>query len=310
MSTAGTVAALILIGGVGIGLAALFPPYYAGGSSLSSTTANLLYNTIRFAGWAVAALLIALRRTGVGTWLAVGVTAASLGYYGTNTGYVARYGAHVAGTGFWLGQASWVVCAAGTLAGIAAARYSGVFGAPRRTQPAFPLLVAVGAIAAAVAYSPGWTHYHLFAATTGRHEDITLGNAFHNPGWVIAANVIILTVLVVGPVVVMTLRPSALAAAALAGLMIPQIANLASEIVVATSPADPRMLGGTSQQLTRLHETLTVNPTAWFWFEAIAIGALSLLCLARVLITDPEDTVASPPRRRRRTKVAPSWHAE
>jgi hypothetical protein len=140
------------LAGVGLGVAALFPHYYHNGrGNLADNTSTLLFNLINFSGWAAAGILILLRRQAIGAWLAAGVTVATLGIYLVDTGYIVRYGTHLAATGFWLGQANWVVCAVGTGVALYAARRRGELGRIGLGPVALPLAAAVAGIATAVA---------------------------------------------------------------------------------------------------------------------------------------------------------------
>jgi hypothetical protein len=283
-------AALVILAGVGLGIAALFPDFYHGGHSLASDNATLVYNLINFGGWALAAMLVLLARNAMGAWLAAGVTASTLGFYLLDTGAVARYGTHIAATGFWLGQANWVVCAAGTLGALYAARSRGVLGGIKLGPVALPLLAAVAGIGAAVAYAPGWDRYRIVAGTTGRSVSFTNPDAFHNPAAVIVGHVVVIVVLVVAPVLATLLQPGVGAAAALAGLAIPQVANVAQGLTGLLGSVAPATVGLTAEQVSSLRATLSVRATPWFWAEAVAVGLLLLVFLARVLTLRPEES--------------------
>jgi hypothetical protein len=285
-------AALLLLTGVGLGIAALFPDFYHGGHSLASDNTTLVYNLINFGGWALAAMLVLLVRSGMGAWLAAGVTASTLGFYLLDTGYVGHYGTHIAATGFWLGQANWVVCAAGTAVALYAAKRRGVLGGVKLGPVALPLLAAVAGIAAAVAYAPGWERYRVVIGTTGRSVSFTNPNAFHHPAAIIVGHVLVMVVLVLGPILATLLQPGVGAAAALAGLAIPQVANVAQGLTGLLGSVAPATLGLSAQRVASLRATLSVRATPWFWAEAVAVGLLVLVFLARVLTLRPYDQVS------------------
>jgi hypothetical protein len=283
LGTADVAAAIVLLVGIGLGAAALFPDFYSHGQSLADSNANLVFNIINLGGWMLAALLLLLGRTRMGAWLAAGVSASTLGFYLADGGYVVRYGLHLAALGFWLGKTSWLVCATGTALALLAARRRGVLGRLAPGPVALPLVAAVAGIAAAVAYAPGWDRYHAVATTTGRTESFTNANAFHSPAAVIVGHVVIIAVLVIAPVLATLLQPGVGAAAALAGLIIPQVANLVANLVVLLQPVEASVFGATAAQAAAVKAVFSVRATPWFWAEAVAVGLLILVFLARVL---------------------------
>jgi hypothetical protein len=293
LTTWDVAAAVLLLAGVGLGIGALFPDFYHNGrGSLASHDFDLVYNIINFGGWAIAGILILLHRRGIGAWLAAGVTVMTLGLYLVDTGFIVRYGTHLAATGFWLGQSGWLVCASGTGVALFAARKAGMLGGIGLGPVALPLAAAVAGIATAVAFVPFWDRLHFVVPSTGRSGTIARpgGNAFHNPGTVIAAYVVILTVLVLAPIVATLLRPGTIGAAALLGLIVPQVANLVSEVAFLLGSVDPTYFGASRQQAASAHAVLSLQPTPWFWAEAAALGLLLLVFLARVLTIRPHES--------------------
>jgi hypothetical protein len=125
-------AAAVLLGvGIILGIAGLFPNYFAG-QSLAAQADQLVPHLLYFAGWAVSAALIAdgARRgqaTGAGAriragaLLGTGLSAVTLGMFLSDLGQaVSGTPAPGAGAGLVLGILGWAVCAAGSVAGLAA----------------------------------------------------------------------------------------------------------------------------------------------------------------------------------------------
>ena len=124
--------AVVLLGvGIILGIAGLFPDYF-GGQSLAAQADQLVPHLLYFVGWAVSAALIATgarraqaagagARIRAGALLGTGLSAVTLGMFLSDLGQaVSGTPAPGIGAGLVLGIIGWAVCAAGSLAGLAA----------------------------------------------------------------------------------------------------------------------------------------------------------------------------------------------
>jgi hypothetical protein len=122
-------AAVLLGVGIILGIAGLFPNYFAG-QSLAAQADQLVPHLLYFAGWAVSAALIAAgarrgqaagagARIRAGALLGTGLSAVTLGMFLSDLGQaVSGTPAAGAGAGLVLGIIGWAVCAAGSVAGL------------------------------------------------------------------------------------------------------------------------------------------------------------------------------------------------
>ena len=279
-------AALVGVGLV-LGVVGLFP-VYTGGASLASQTVNLVPHVIYLAAWALSAVLILLGgvRLRVGALLGLGTSAVTLGLFIADAGTPAVDSAH--GAGLVLGILGWVGCSAGvalaavtSLAvrrGIGTARHlAGRFGA-QSSHDVVPLVsLVLAALGAAIAFAPSWDSFTLRAAT-GASQTVTAGNAFANPGAIIAGDVLTMIALV-GVVVAAALwRPLRLGAALAIGAAIPMVAQAISAIVQVSQPTSPEQFGISAAQAARLGLTIDAGFTSMFWVFCAFVGTLILLC--------------------------------
>jgi hypothetical protein len=279
-------AALIGLGLV-LGVIGLFP-VYTGGASLASQTVNLVPHVIYLAAWAMSAVLILLGgvRLRVGALLGLGTSAVTLGLFIADAATPAANGAH--GAGLVLGILGWLGCTAGlALAavsglavrrGLAAARgLAGRFG----SQPSHDIVPLVTLILAslgvAIAFAPSWDSFTLRTAS-GASQVVTAGNAFANPGAVIAGDVLTMIALVAVVVVAALWRPLRLGAALALGAAIPMVAQAISAIVQISQPTSPLQFGISPADAARLGLTIDNGLTAMFWVFCAFLGTLILLC--------------------------------
>jgi ABC-type transport system involved in multi-copper enzyme maturation permease subunit len=137
------------------------------------------------------------------------------------------------------------------------------------------LLAAVGTVAA---FAPSWDSYTLAQASTGAAETITAGNAFSNPGAVIAGNVLVM-VAVIGVALLAALwRPVRHGAVLLAGAIVPLAAQAISALIQASEPATPGMFGISSSQASASGLTITAGLTPIFWVYCVFVISLLISC--------------------------------
>ncbi len=283
----GRIAAALIGLGLVVGVIGLFP-VYTGGASLASQPVNLVPHVIYLAAWALSALLILLGgvRLQVGALLGLGTSAVTLGLFIADIGTPAADGAH--GAGLVLAILGWLGCSAGlALAaasglavrhGLAAVRgLAGRFG----SQPSYdivPLVTLIlASLGAAIAFAPAWDSFTLRTAS-GTSETVTAGNAFANPGAVIAGDVLTMIALVAVVVVAALWRPLRLGAALALGAAIPMVAQAISAIVQISQPTSPLQFGISSAEAARLGLTINNGLTPMFWVFCAFLGTLILLC--------------------------------
>jgi hypothetical protein len=298
--TARSSAALIGLGLV-LGIVGLFPVYNSG-VSLASEAFNLVPHVVYLAVWALSAVLILLGgvRLRVGALLGVGTSAVTLGLFIADAGTSGANGAH--GSGLVLGVLGWVACTAGVglaaAAGLAVGRraatargLAGRFGG-QPSHDIVPLVtLMLAALGAAIAFAPSWDSFTLRTAS-GASQTVTAGNAFANPGAVIAGDVLVMIALVAVVVIAALWRPLRLGAALALGAAIPMVAQAISAIVEIGEPLSPLQFGITPATAARLGLTIHGSLTAMFWVYCAFLATLILLCAWMMLA--PGQAVASP----------------
>jgi hypothetical protein len=313
----GVVAALLLGVGVVLGIAGLFPDYL-GGSSLAAQPDNLVAHVIYLAGWTASAVLIALggTRLRIGALLATGLSIVTFGLFLADAGTPIAGGAHLAGAGLVLSFAGWLVCAAGSavaflirpdraVPAVSAADPADTAGASERPASArgrlFTLgrprgaalgpavLLVLAGLGAAAAFAPAWDSFTLRTAA-GQTQTITAGNAFANPGPVIAGNVIVMIALAAVVIVAALWRPVRHGAVLLAGAIIPMAAQAVSALIQVGEATSPTQFGLTPAQASQLGLTISAGLTPAFWIYCVFVVVLVVSC-AWMLFTPHEAAV-------------------
>ena len=279
------VAAALLAVGVGCGIAGLFPSY-VGGASLASTAEELVPHAIYLAVWTASAGLILLggARLRAGALLGLGTSIVTFGFFFADAAAIAGGGAHLA-AGLVLGLAGWLACTAGSAVALQLPS-AGVLGRPDGHETGAVLALVLAALGAAIAFAPSWDSFTLKTAA-GVTQSITEGNAFANPGLVIAGDVAVMVALVAVAVVAGLWRPVRLGAALLAGAIIPMAAEAISAIVQLSEPISPTMFGILPAAAAQAGLTISAGLTPAFWIYCGFVVVMVVIC-ARMLI---------PPRR-------------
>jgi hypothetical protein len=286
-------AAVLLVTGVALGLAGLFPAYVSG-ASLAQHPAELVPHVIYLAVWTASALLIASGgiRQRIGTLLALGTSIVTFGFFVADLGTVISGGAHLLGAGLVLGLAGWLACTAGSVLAFrlrAADRPRKLEG--RQMGPVVTLTVAaLAAIGAAVAFAPSWDSYTLRAAS-GATQTLTAGNSFANPAPVIVGDVAVMVALVAVVVVAALWRPVRLGAVLLAGAAIPMAAQVISAIVQVSEPVTAANFGISPARAAQAGLTFSVGLTPAFWIYCAFVVAL---LMAGVWMVMPKRAGARP----------------
>ena len=275
-------AALLLAAGVALGVAGLFPAYL-GGSSLAEQPYNLVAHVIYLAAWSTSAVLIPLggTRQRMGALLATGVSAVTFGLFFADAATAITGGAQ-AGAGLVLSLLGWLACAAGSAVAFClrpAGRtgYGSPLSRPRGSQLGPAVLVILAGLGAAAAFAPAWDSFTLRTAA-GQTQTLTAGNAFANPGLVIAGDIAVMVALAAVVVAAALWRPIRHGAVLLAGATIPMAAQAISTLVQAGEPASPAQFGISSAQASQLGLTISSGLTPAFWIYCMFVIALIISC--------------------------------
>jgi hypothetical protein len=296
----------LLVLGVVLGLAGLFPSY-AGGQSLLSQGDQVVPHLCYVIAWAISAGPIALsvsrpRAARLGALFALGLSAVTLGLFVSDLGEVVSGGASL-GTGLVVSLLGWLACTAGAAIALVASC--------RDTEPARPgpagqagsapaecgwpakparshlgpltLLVLAG-IGTAAAFAAAWDSYTVAQATLGTVKTIQEGNAFSNPGFVIAGNVLVMVAIVAVAVLAALWRPARQGALLLAGAIIPLVAQAVSALIQVSQPAYG-FFGLTQAQAAQDGVTISSGVTPIFWVYCVFV--ISLLISCAWLLTAP-----------------------
>jgi hypothetical protein len=286
----------LLVLGVVLGLAGLFPAYEGGRSLLSQwdqVVPHLLYVT----GWAVTAALVALsvarpsKAARVGGLFGLGLSAVTFGLFLADWGQLGAGGVTF-GTGLLLSTLSWAACTAGSGLVLTASRSV----LEQRELPSRPVrpgryhagqvaLLALAGIGTAASFAPSWDRYVLTATANGTTQTVTAGNAFDNPGLAIAGNVSVMAAVIAVAAVAALWRPARHGAWLLAGALVPLAAEIVSAITQVSQPASPSLFGISPSQATSLGLTISPGLTETFWVFFVFV--ISLLVSCAWLFTEP-----------------------
>jgi hypothetical protein len=285
-------AAGLLAAGVVLGIVGLFTNYLGG--SIASQPDQLVQHAFYLAAWTASALLIATgpARQRIGALLGLGTSVVTFGLLAADL--ATALSAHRPASGMWPTLLGWLLATAGAAAGY----HRAAAGAPAklRAQETGPLLMLLLAgLGTAAAFAPAWDKFTI-TASNGTSQTITAGNAFANPGLVIAADVLVMAALVAVVVVAALWRPARLGAALLAGATIPMAAQAISALVQLGEASPAQQVGLSPSQASAAGLTVTAGPTPVFWVYCIFVGAL-IACCAWLLLAPAQDLA----------RPAPAW---
>jgi hypothetical protein len=284
----------LLVLGVVLGLAGLFPDY-AGGQSLLSQGDQIVPHLCYVIAWAISAGPIALsvsrpRAARLGALFALGLSAVTLGLFVSDIGEVVSGGASL-GTGLIVSLLGWAACTAGAaIALVASCRdtdpaKAGQAGSADCGWPAKParshlgplaLLVLAG-VGTAAAFAAAWDSYTVAQAALGTVKTIQEGNAFSNPGLVIAGNVAVMVAVVAVAVLAALWRPARQGALLLAGAIIPLAAQAVSALIQISQPPYS-FFGLTQAQAAQDGVTISSGVTPIFWVYCVFVVSLLISC--------------------------------
>ena len=286
----------LLVLGVVLGLAGLFPAY-EGGQSLLSQWDQVVPHLLYVIGWAVTAALVALsvarpsNAARLGALFGLGLSAVTFGLFLADWGQLAISGVTL-GSGLVLSTLGWLAGTAG--AALVLAANAGL--SEQREQPSRPVrpawdhagpvaLLVLAAIGTAATFAPSWDSYTLTAKSTGATQTITAGNAFDNPGLMIAGNVCVMAAIVAVAALAALWRPARHGSLLIAGAIVPLVAEIISAIIQVSQPASPALFGITSQQASSVGLTISSGLTGIFWVYFVFV--ISLLVSSLWLFTEP-----------------------
>ncbi len=276
------IAASLLGLGVVLGVVGLFPDYL-GGTSLAQQPAELVAHAIYLAVWATSAVLIVLggARMRVGALVGLGVSAVTFGLFFADAGTAIAGGAHLMGAGLILSLVGWLACATGGVIALRA-QSAGAPGRPQRHTMGLFLALTVAALGAAASFAPSWDSFTL-RTSTGVTSSLTAGNAFSNPGAVIAGDLLTMLAFVAVVVVAALWRPTLAGAALLAGAVITMAAQAISALVQVAEHVAPSQFGISSAEAARAGLTISSGLTLDFWIFCAFVVALIAMCVSMVI---------------------------
>jgi len=254
----------------------------------------------------------------LGALLGTGLSAVSFGLFFADLGQVISGGSSLLGTGLVLSLLGWLACAVGSILPLTArtrptvpattpspAAPSGQpltgpylagpsFGTPPRGQTGFtapagltrphlanagPLaLVLLAAIGAVAAFIPSWDSFTLSSSATGTAQTVTAGNAFSNPGAVIAGDVAVIIAVIAVAVLAGLWRPVRHGAILLAGATVPLIAQAISALIQVSEPATPAQFGISPAQAAAAGLSISSGVTPIFWVYCVFVISLVVSC--------------------------------
>jgi hypothetical protein len=278
-STGGIIAALLLAIGVAFGVAGLFPGYL-GGLSLAQQSVELVPHVIYLVAWSVSTVLILLggARLRVGALIGLGMGIVTFGLFFADLGEVIAGGSHLMGVGLPLSLVGWLACTAGSALAfrLRPAGVSGRLGKLRGPELGPAALLVLAGLGAAIAFAPSWDSYTLRTATAT--QSFAAGNAFSNPGAVIAGDVMVMVAVALVVIAAALWRPVRHGAALLAGAIIPMAAQAISALIQVGEPTAPTQFGISPAQASQLGLTISNGVTPSFWIFCLCVLVLLVSC--------------------------------
>jgi len=286
--TAGRIVAAALLGvGVILGFAGLFPAYI-GTASLAQQPEQLIPHAIYLAVWTASAVLILLggARLRLGALLSLGLSAVTFGLFFADAGTAISVAGNPAGAGLVLSLIGWLVCAAGTVVAFLAAPGRpaapavppGVLARPRGSALGPVILVVLAGLGVAAAFAPAWDSFTLRSAA-GQVQTITAGNAFHNPGLVIAGDVAVMAAFAAAVIAAALWRPVRQGAVLLVGATVPMVAQAISALIQVRETPVPAQFGIPPAEAQQLGLTISAGLTPAFWIYGGFLVALIVSCV-------------------------------
>jgi hypothetical protein len=310
----------LLVLGVVLGLAGLFPDY-SGGQSLLSQSYQVLPHLCYVIAWAASAGLIALsvsrpRAARLGALFALGLSAVTFGLFLSDLGEVTSDGVSL-GSGLVVSLLSWLACTVGASfalvascrdadparAGLTGTGLTGVAGPataergwpgrPTRAHAGPLALLVLAGIGTAAAFAPSWDSYTVNQASTGVTHTYLEGNAFSNPGVMIAGSVAVMVAVIAVTALAALWRPARQGALLLAGAIVPLAVQAISALIQVGQPAYA-LFGLTQAQAKADGVTISAGVTPIFWVYVVFVIALVVSC-AWLLTTPGQPAIPAMP---------------
>ena len=292
--TGAIAAAALLALGVLLGVAGLFPAYL-GRSSLAQQADQLIPHVIYLAGWTAGAVLILLggARLRLGALLSLGLSVVTFGLFFADAGTAIAGAGNTGGAGLVLSLVGWLACAAGSVvaflhrpavspvpAGL------GSLARPRGAELGPVIMLVLAGLGVAAAFAPAWDSFTLRTAA-GQSQSFTAGNAFSNPGLVIAGNVAVMLALAAVVIAAAFWRPVRHGAVLLAGATIPMAAQAISALVQSGGATPSTQFGISPAQATQIGLTISSGLTPAFWIYCGFLVALAVSCAWMLFMPQP-----------------------
>lgn len=185
-------------------------------------------------------------------------------------------------------------------------------GWPRGAALGPAVLLVLAGLGTAAAFVPSWDSFTLRTAA-GQTQTFAAGNAFANPGPVIAGNVIVMVALVAVVFAAALWRPARHGAVLLAGAIIPMAAQAISALIQVGEAPSPTQFGFTPAQASQLGLTISTGLTPSFWIYSVLVVVLLVSCAWMLFIplTPHETAVAGSAGLRAGDNAdsqVPTWH--
>jgi hypothetical protein len=185
-------------------------------------------------------------------------------------------------------------------------------GWPRGAALGPAVLLVLAGLGTAAAFVPSWDSFTLRTAA-GQTQTFAQGNAFANPGPVIAGNVIVMVALAAVVIAAALWRPARHGAVLLAGAIIPMAAQAISALVQVGEAISPTQFGFTPSQVSQLGLTISTGLTPSFWIYSVLVVVLLVSCAWMLFIplTPHDATVVASAGLRAGDDAdsqVPTWH--
>ena len=283
--TGAIAAAALLALGVILGVAGLFPAYL-GGSSLAQQADQLIPHVIYLAVWTAGAVLILLggARLRLGALLSLGLSVVTFGLFFADAGTAIAGGGTRAARAWcspsWAGSPArrdrcWPSCTGRRVSPVPAG--PGSLARPRGAQLGPVIMLVLAGLGVAAAFAPAWDSFTLRTAA-GQTQSLTAGNAFSNPGLVIAGNVAVMLALAAVVIAAALWRPVRHGAVLLAGATIPMAAQAISALVQSGGGTSSTQFGISPAQASQLGLTISSGLTPAFWIYCGFLVVLAVSC--------------------------------
>ena len=293
--TGAIAAAALLALGVILGVAGLFPAYL-GGSSLAQQADQLIPHVIYLAVWTAGAVLILLggARLRLGALLSLGLSVVTFGLFFADAGTAFAGAGNTGGAGLVLALLGWLACAAGSVAAFVhrpagppvPTRERDSLTRPRGAALGPVIMLVLAGLGAAAAFAPAWDSFTLRTAA-GQSQSLTAGNAFSNPGLVIAGDVAVMLALAAVVIAAALWRPVRYGAVLLAGAVIPMVAQAISALVQAGGGTSSAQFGISPAQASQIGLTISSGLTPAFWIYCGFLVALVVSCAWMLFMPHP-----------------------